>query len=91
MPLLSDILSHPDYAGLFWSIDPDTPWEEREQAHIVAAMLAKWRRDSKKKQHYTASHKGPFDPLIRTWLCCNKTDTEIHSSRLVCDATPKAL
>lgn len=80
-----DIFSHPDYAGLSWSIDPDTPWDERETAHFVAATVAKWRREEKGKIHYALTHAGPYNPLTRMWLCCNKGDAEIHNYRLVCD------
>ena len=86
-----DIFTHPDYAGLSWTIRPDTPWDEREQAHFIAATVAKWRRDEKNKPHYTLTHKGPYDPFACTWLCCNKTDVELHISRSVCDAAKTAV
>jgi hypothetical protein len=44
---LDDIVVDPAFAGLSWSIDCDahTPRDEREQAHVTAAMVAKYLRE----------------------------------------------
>ena len=77
---LNDVLADPSFAGLHWSIDRDTPWEEREAAHCQAAITAKYLRDStvKLKKH----HPGPYDPENRMWLCCHKSDLELQMNRI---------
>jgi len=40
-----NVFTDPSFSGLHWSIDPDTPENEREQAHQTAALVARAIRD----------------------------------------------
>lgn len=42
---LRELVTDPEYAGLSWSIDPDLEGDEREQAHVTAATVAKYLRE----------------------------------------------
>lgn len=62
---MKDVFTDPQYAGLYWSIDPDTPASERPQAHATAALVALYLRAR------GAPKSGPEflmqDPRSQTW------------------------
>lgn len=46
---LDEIVRDPEYAGLHWSIDPETPADARASAHVTAAEVARYLREHKQK------------------------------------------
>ena len=80
MRRLNDILRDPSFAGLHWSISRDTPDDDREAAHVSAALHAQWRRDDIQRRQ----HIGPYDQIQRGWLCCNLSDVEIAATHPYC-------
>jgi hypothetical protein len=54
-----DPFRDPSCAGLHWSIDPDTPEDERHQAHVTAAMLARYLRDHPINPAEPLTARGP--------------------------------
>lgn len=79
-----DVFTDPRFAGLHWSIPSNTPWEERDQAHLIAAHIALWRREHKEKVHYLHTHAGPVNRQTMTYLCCGQTVIDIHADKLRC-------
>ncbi len=74
----------PRFAGLHWSIDPNTPDEDREMAHLSAAMKAWRERELKEYIPYLRTHQGLVDTIRDFCLGCNKSFLEIHAKRLRC-------
>ena len=77
---LNDILRDPSFAGLHWSIPRDTLIDDRETAHVSAAMHAHRKREVARLR----THTGPYDHLTRVWLCCGLSDVEIAATRPYC-------
>ena len=74
---LQEIVTDQSFAGLHWSIRRDTPLEDREAAHVSAALYARRKRDEALKR----KHVGPYDALNRVWLCCTVSAIEVASYR----------
>ena len=65
-PVERDPARDPQFDGLYWSIDPDTPDEQRHQAHATAALVAlylKARPNPPAALEFIAA-----DPQQRCWL-----------------------
>ena len=77
---MTDIFTHPDFAGLHWSIPRDTPPEERERAHLYAAIAAKLARDRRLNQ----PTKLAYDPVVLQFqldTSCARVDS-VRDSRI---------
>ena len=51
---LQEIVTDQSFAGLHWSIRRDTPLEDREAAHVSAALYARRKRDEALKRNHEA-------------------------------------
>lgn len=65
-----DIFTDPSFAGLHWSIPRDTPPEEREREHYLAAITARALARPKPRQAHVHTS---FNPLTCTYPCCGVT------------------
>lgn len=74
-----DVLTDPRFAGLHWSIDRDTPIEDRSKAHYFAAWAAYYMREALRVKAHMRVHPCPepiYDPFTCTYVCCGMTELE---------------
>jgi hypothetical protein len=64
---MTDVFTDPSFAGLHWSIPPDTPDENRALAHLSAACAARAKRDREEDRPVELAYDPREDRRLLGW------------------------
>ncbi len=62
-----NVFTDPSFAGLHWSIPPETPDEDRALAHLSAAYAARAKREREEDRPCELAYDPQHDRYLLSW------------------------